>query len=261
MIDTKELISTFKVLALKAGEEILSIYQENFEVEYKEDSSPVTKADKRANELIEQGLRSRYPDIPVLAEESSDDLSRLGQDYCFIVDPLDGTKEFVKKNGEFTVNIALAYKGEPIAGLIFVPVLNEFYYAAKGQGAFFYQSHEKQINVSAQIGDIRLAVSRSHQVEELDKLIERNHIQHIVIAGSAYKGCLVARGDVEAYYRFGRTMEWDTAAMQIIVEEAGGIFMGMDGKPFLYNKENTENPTGFYVINRKENELNLINSY
>jgi len=256
-MDASRIISLFKSLAGAAGEKIREVYRQDFAVEYKEDNSPVTMADKLANELIVQGLKDAYPQIPVLAEESADDLSRLSQVYCFIVDPLDGTKEFVKRNGEFTVNIALARNGVPVAGLIYVPMLREYYYAFENHGAYWHRENEqeKPLRVSERIGDIRLAVSRSHRTPELDKLIEENHIRHIVVAGSAYKACLFARGDVEAYYRFGKTMEWDTAAMQILAEEAGRIFLGMDGRPFTYNKENPENPTGFFLINRMENRL------
>lgn len=256
-MDRSGIISLFKELARSAGEKILEIYREDFAVEYKEDKSPVTMADKMSNEMIVGGLKKAYPGIPVLAEESADDPSRLGQEYCFIVDPLDGTKEFIKRNGEFTVNIALARNGVPVAGLIYVPVLKEYYYASQDRGAFWHRENEeeKPLRVSDRIGDIRLAVSRSHRGPELDRLIEKNNIKHIIVAGSAYKGCLFARGDVEAYYRFGRTMEWDTAAMQIIAVGAGGIFMGMNGRPFMYNKPNPENPSGFYLINRAENAL------
>lgn len=256
-MDAGRIIDLFKKLAAAAGEKILEIYRQDFAVEYKADNSPVTMADKLANELIVQGLKDAYPEIPVLAEESVDDTSRLSKEYCFIVDPLDGTKEFVKRNGEFTVNIALARGGVPIAGLIYVPTLGEYYYAFERQGACWHRENEqeKPLHVSDRVGDIRLAVSRSHRTQELDKLIEENHIKHIIVAGSAYKGCLFARGDVEAYYRFGRTMEWDTAAMQILAAEAGGIFMGMNGRPFVYNKQNPENPSGFFLINRMENWL------
>lgn len=256
-MDRSRIISLFKRLAGAAGEKILEIYREDFTVEYKEDDSPVTMVDKLANDLIVQGLKDEYPHIPVLAEESADDASRLSGEYCFIVDPLDGTREFVKRNGEFTVNIALARGGVPIAGLIYVPVLREYYYAFENHGAWWHRENEEEmpLHVSDRVGDIRLAVSRSHHTRELDRLIETNHIKHIIVAGSAYKGCLFARGDVEAYYRFGKTMEWDTAAMQIIAVEAGGIFMGMNGRPFTYNKANPENPAGFFLINRTENSL------
>lgn len=256
-MDTSGVLDLFRELAAAAGEKILDIYRSDFAVEYKEDNTPVTRDDKVSNEIIERGLKDEYPQIPVLAEESADDLYRLSEEYCFIVDPLDGTKEFVSKTDEFTVNIALARNGIPIAGLIYVPVLGEFYYASENQGAFWYRDKEEEqpLDVSDRIGGIRLAVSRFHRTRELDRLIEKNHIQHVVVVGSVYKGCLFARGDVEAYYRFGRTMEWDTAAMQVIAVEAGGIFMGMDGKPFVYNKPNPENHSGFYLVNRLENRL------
>ena len=257
-MELKKLLDVMKRLALIAGEEILKQYNQEIQVEYKEDHSPVTTADKAANEIIFTGLKSAFPGIPVLAEESADDLSRLGQRTCFIVDPLDGTREFIKKNGEFTVNIALAEDGKPEAGVIYVPVLGEMYFASRNMGAYsVIRGLEEPISVSGRVSDIRLAKSRSHYAPELGALIEKNHITHIIIAGSAYKGCLLARGDVEAYYRFGRTMEWDTAAMEILVNEAGGFFSGMDGKAFCYNKENPENPTGFFVLNKKENALKL----
>ncbi len=192
----------------------------------------------------------------ILAEESFDDLSRIEKRYCFLVDPLDGTKEFIKGNDEFTVNIALTEWGKPIGGVIYVPVYKELYYGWKGEGAFsLINGEKKHLHVSKRIGNIRLAKSRTHHSPMLDELISKNNINHVIVAGSAYKGCLLARGDVEAYYRFGRTMEWDTAAMEIIVTEAGGIFSGMDGKPLAYNKKNPENPQGFYLLNNKENML------
>lgn len=245
-------------LAQEAGKEILRHYNSSIAVEYKEDLSPVTEADKKANEVIVRGLLSEYPHIPVLAEESADDPKRLASSLCFLVDPLDGTREFIKRNGEFTVNIALVEEGRPILGVIYVPVLQELYYGGKGLGAHgVINGQTKRLRVSERIGDIRLAKSRSHYAPEMDRLIEANGITRIIIAGSAYKGCLLARGDVEAYYRFGRTMEWDTAAMEIIALEAGGVFSGMKGNVFQYNKPNPENPTGFYIINREENRLDL----
>jgi len=256
-MDTSGVLGLFAELAADAGEKILEIYHDDFSVEYKHDNTPVTMADRLSNEIILRGLKKEYPGIPVLAEESADDPSRLLKEYCFIVDPLDGTKEFVSRNDEFTVNIALARNGVPVAGLIYVPVLGEFYYASENRGAFWHRGKEKEkpLRVSSRIGDIRLAVSRHHRTRELDMLIKKNRIRNIVVIGSAYKACLLARGDVEAYYRFGKTMEWDTAAMQVIVIEAGGIFMDMDGKPFVYNKPDPENPTGFYLVNRPENML------
>ncbi len=256
MINSKDVLDTIKKLSIMAGEEILKLYEKEIHVEYKEDKSPVTQADKNANDIIVSGIKKEFPDIGILAEESSDDLSRLEKRYCFLVDPLDGTKEFIKGNDEFTVNIALTEWGKPIGGVIYVPVYKELYYGWAGEGAFsLINGEKKRIHVSKRIGDIRLAKSRTHHFHMLDKLISKNNIKHVIVAGSAYKGCLLARGDVEAYYRFGRTMEWDTAAMEIIVIEAGGVFSGMDGKPLAYNKENPENPQGFYLLNNEENKL------
>ncbi len=258
MINSKDVLDTIKELSVTAGKEILKLYRKDIPIEYKEDKSPVTKADKIANDIIISGLNRAFPDIGILAEESSDDLSRLERRYCFLVDPLDGTKEFIKGNDEFTVNIALTEWGKPIGGVIYVPVYKELYYGWAGEGAFsLINGVKKRLHVSKRIGDIRLAKSRSHHSNLLDKLIAENHISHIIVAGSSYKGCLLARGDVEAYYRFGRTMEWDTAAMEIIVTEAGGIFSGMDGNPLLYNKKNPENPQGFYLLNSEENKLTV----
>ncbi len=258
MINSKDVLDTIKELSIIAGEEILKLYMKEIRIEYKEDNSPVTEADKNANDIIVSGIKKEFPDMGILAEESFDDLSRIEKRYCFLVDPLDGTKEFIKGNDEFTVNIALTEWGKPIGGVIYVPVYKELYYGWKGEGAFsLINGEKKHLHVSKRIGNIRLAKSRTHHSPMLDELISKNNINHVIVAGSAYKGCLLARGDVEAYYRFGRTMEWDTAAMEIIVTEAGGIFSGMDGKPLAYNKKNPENPQGFYLLNNKENKLSI----
>jgi len=256
--DLNKILEKMRELSLTAGYEILKHYEKEIEVEYKKDNSPVTSADKAANDIIVHGLKSSFSHIPVLAEESADDLSRLNSRYCFVVDPLDGTREYVKRNDEFTVNIALVEEGRPVAGVINVPVYKELYYALKGGGAYsFIGGIEKRLKVSDRTENIRLAKSRSHYAPELEEVIEKNRIKNIIVAGSAYKGCLLARGDVEVYYRFGRTMEWDTAAMEILITEAGGLFSGMDDRVFSYNKENPENPCGFYALNKKENKLKL----
>lgn len=256
MINSTDVLNTIKRLSIIAGEEILKLYKKEIQIEYKEDHSPVTEADRKANDIITRGLKQEFPVIGVLAKESAEDLSRLDKKYCFVVDPLDGTREFIKRNDEFTVNIALVEWGKPIGGVIYVPVYDELYYGWKGKGAYsIINGLEERLAVSQRIGDIRLAKSRTHHSPELDRLISDNNITRVIIAGSAYKGCLLARGDVEAYYRFGRTMEWDTAAMEIIVTEAGGIFSGMNDNPLLYNKKNPENPQGFYLLNNKENKL------
>jgi len=245
-------------LSKRAGEKILEVYNNKFDVEYKEDKSPLTLADKKSNEVIVKGLKKEFSQYSILSEESKEDKTRYNNDWCWVVDPLDGTKEFIKKNGEFTVNIALTYKQITVLGVIYVPVTKEVYYASKENGAFYEKNGVVQaIKVSDAVKDIRLVCSRSHASERLNKLIEDNKklITDIKSAGSSLKGCLIARGDAEVYYRFGPTMEWDTAAMQCIVEEAGAIFRQMDGSEMIYNRENSLNDKGFYIINKEENLL------
>lgn len=245
-----------KEITKEAGRIILEIYRRDFTVDYKDDMSPITEADRRSNDYIVERLKSRYPECAILAEESRNDPERLNNDWCFIVDPLDGTKEFLNKNGEFTVNIALTYKGRPVLGVIGIPVTGELYYAVKGNGAFYEKDgHSEKIHVSSRTSDIRLVMSRSHKSDRLMQLIEKNGIKNVKRVGSAIKGCLVAKGEAEVYYRFGYTMEWDTAAMQCIVEEAGGIFRQMDDSEMTYNRENSLNEKGFYVINHPANKL------
>lgn len=251
-----DVLETIKQLMGEAAKTILDIYSKDFSVDYKQDSSPLTEADRQSNELIVSVLKNKYPECAILTEESEDDLNRLNNDWCFIIDPLDGTKEFIKKNGEFTINIALAYKGEAVLGVICIPVTGELYYGAKGKGSF-YESEGviKRISVSSRTTDIRMVSSRSHKSDKLDALIEKHGIKNVIIAGSAIKGCLIAKGEAEVYYRFGYTMEWDTAAMQCIVEEAGGIFRQMDNSKMTYNRRNCLNEKGFYAINNAANKL------
>lgn len=245
-------------LAQKAGQKIMEVYNRSYEVEYKDDDSPLTEADKAANKIIVPALKDNFPQYAILSEESKDDRSRLENDWCWVVDPLDGTKEFIKRNGEFTVNIALSYQQRVVLGVIYVPVSGELYYASKDQGAYYKSKDDqepRQIKVSNRTEDIRLVMSRSHASEKLQNLIDKHSIKQVRRAGSSLKGALIARGEAEVYYRFNPTMEWDTAAMQCIVEEAGGIFRQMDGAEMLYNRENSVNEKGFYVVNREENKL------
>jgi 3'(2'), 5'-bisphosphate nucleotidase len=252
----KDACNEAKKLALIAAEEIMNIYDKDFDVEYKEDDSPVTIADKLSNRIISEGLKQKFPQFAILAEESEDDLSRLDNDYCFIVDPLDGTKEFVKKNGEFCINIALSYKGESVMGVVYIPVKKKMYWAITGMGAYSQVEGEEPCRIcpSNKTEKLTIAVSRSHFSKQEQDLIENHDIKNVLQHGSTIKGCLVADGTAEIYYRFdAKTMQWDTAAMQIIVEEAGGIFRQMDGSPMLYNRKELVNVKGFYAVNRKEN--------
>ncbi|MCR4716953.1 MAG: 3'(2'),5'-bisphosphate nucleotidase CysQ [Lachnospiraceae bacterium] len=251
-----------KKLAIKAGEAIMKVYEtEDFGVTYKDDSSPLTKADRAANDIIVPGLKEGFPSYAVLSEEEMDDKARLDNDLCFIVDPLDGTKEFIKRNGQFTVNIALSYKHKSIMGVIYVPVTKELYYAYEGYGAYLDTEDEKgiKLNVTDTVDKsaLRMVMSSSHGDERVDKLVEKYNIKDHVSMGSSLKGCIIAKGGAEVYYRYKPTMEWDTAAMQCIVEEAGGVFRQTDDSEMRYNRENNVNEIGFYILNNVENRLEL----
>lgn len=258
-----ELINELNVAidaAIRAGEKIMEIYSGSIEVEYKENNTPLTLADKRANDIIVDSLLKNFPEYSILSEEKKDTKDRLENDWCWIVDPLDGTKEFIKKNGEFTVNIALSYKHKSVLGVIYVPVTKELYYAVKGHGAHLKsQNFVKELQVSNKSEDLILVASRSHTSKQLSKLIEENNnkFKEVKNAGSSLKGCLIAKGEADVYYRFGLTSEWDTAAMQCIVEEAGGIFRQLDSSDMLYNRENTLNEKGFYIVNDEKNIFNI----
>lgn len=259
-MDYGMLLSVLSGAAAEAGRRIMEVYERGFSVELKEDRSPLTDADRISDEYIRSVLSENYPHIPVLTEESEDDRRRLRSRLCFIVDPLDGTKEFVSRNGEFTVNIALCADHESVAGVVYVPVTGELYTAAKGHGAFRTKDGMKErISVSGRTDNLVLMASRSHRDTRMDALIEANRdkIGSLINAGSSLKGCRVAEGRADVYYRYGPTMEWDTAAMQCICEEAGAAVRQLDGydSPLYYNRTHTRNDMGFYIINRPENKL------
>jgi 3'(2'), 5'-bisphosphate nucleotidase len=255
-LDFNSILEESKKLALEAGKQILEVYQGDIKITVKEDHSPLTEADQRSNEIIVTGLKAKFPQISILSEESVEDAGRHVNPYCFIVDPLDGTKEFIKRNGEFTVNIALSEHGKSIMGVIYVPVTGEMYYALNGQGSFYeVDGSKRKISVTQKTQDLVLMGSRSHQSDAFKAMVEqyKHKIKELQSAGSSLKGCLVAKGDADIYYRFGPTMEWDTAAMQCIVEEAGGIFKQMDHSRMRYNRKNSLNEKGFYAINCADN--------
>lgn len=247
-----------KKLAVQAGAAIIEVYENaaDMQVEYKDGDMPLTVADKRSNKIIVDGLRAAFPAYAVLSEEEKDDLRRLDNEYCFVVDPLDGTKEFIKRNGQFTVNIALSYQNHSVMGVIYVPVTGQLYYAADGMGAYLEDnSGIRKLEVSQRLTDWRVVMSSSHGCDKMDALIEKYNIKNFVKMGSSLKGCLIASGDAEIYYRYNPTMEWDTAAMQCIVENAGGIFRQMDGSEMTYNRVDSLNAKGFYAINSEDNFL------
>jgi 3'(2'),5'-bisphosphate nucleotidase len=226
------------------------------DVELKPDGSPVTNADKMAGEYICRQIRDKYRvKYPILCEETTDDLSRLDSDYCFIVDPIDGTKGFIAGNNEYTVNIALSYKGEPVVGVVYAPATDDLFMAAKHIGAFRSKDggERQKIRCSERTVKLRMARSRNHPDPREDELAMKHGIIDFVTSGSSLKGCLVAAGECDVYYRYGETSEWDTAAMQCIVEQAGGIFRQLDGSKMYYNREDTRNRNGFCAVNWEEN--------
>lgn len=239
---------------------ILEIYNSNnLGVEIKEDNSPVTKADKLADKIIREELSKAFPNYALLTEESTDDLARLNNDYVFIVDPIDGTKEFVAHSDEFTVNIALAYKHKPVVGVILIPVTGEVYFASKGHGSFYEKDGKiTKIHCNSKTNDLTTLVSRFHSTKEEQDAIKRheNRIKHQKVVGSSIKGCLIAKGEAEISFRFtSNSKEWDTCAMQAILEEAGGLLTKFDGTPLVYNREDVYNRDGYIICNCKENLL------
>eukprot|EP01022_Parablepharisma_sp_SALTPOND_P004804 TRINITY_DN12100_c0_g4_i1.p2 TRINITY_DN12100_c0_g4~~TRINITY_DN12100_c0_g4_i1.p2 ORF type:complete len:248 (-),score=27.22 TRINITY_DN12100_c0_g4_i1:329-1072(-) len=232
-------------IARLAGEAILNIYQEDFDVEYKDDKSPLTKADKEANRIITEELKKLYPDIPILSEEGKEVAyqTRKDWDLFWLIDPLDGTKEFIKKNGEFTVNIALIKDQTPVVGVVYAPVLQECYYAKSGEGA--YKDGEKL--PFAKNSTYKVVASKSHRTPETDEFIESLKQTHenleLVSKGSSLKLCLVASGEADIYPRLAPTMEWDTAAAHAVVNESGKkVYEFTSKKELVYNKENLLNP-------------------
>lgn len=249
----KELLNNIIEIAVKAGEEIMTVYNSNdFNVELKNDDSPLTRADIAANDVIVAALGQLTPDIPILSEESAKAPYELRKEWTkfWLVDPLDGTKEFIKRNGEFTVNIALIENGVPILGVVYAPVLETTYSAADGIGAF---KQEKE-NLTQQIKTadhrdqkLKVVASRSHAGPDLQEFLDSLGDYDVISMGSSLKLCLVAEGKAHLYPRLGPTMEWDTGAAHAVVNAAGGKVTDLDKEPLQYNKENLLNPY-FMVI-------------
>ncbi len=264
--------------SLTAGDAILEIYESDFSVEKKADDSPLTLADKRSHEIIDASLTEF--NIPILSEEGRDIEYSVRQnwDQLWIVDPLDGTKEFIKRNGEFTVNIALVKNGLPVLGVIFVPVKNVLYFAERDLGSFKLSdskcieelknqllsekkkesllenlmSHSERLPIKRSTGSSCTIIgSRSHATKELDEFVKEKELEYDVVdfisAGSSLKFCLVAEGKADIYPRLGPTMEWDTAAGQAIAEIAGaGVFDLNTNSPLIYNKADLLNP--YFIV-------------
>lgn len=243
-------------VAVEAGKAILEIYDTgDFGVEMKLDNSPLTKADKAAHNVIVEYLDKYFGDIPILSEEGKNIPyeERKNWDKFWCVDPLDGTKEFIKRNGEFTVNIALIENNYPVLGVIHIPVRGISYLGDEDRGAFIISKERelKAIMTSTKYDEGIVAVkSRSHASDDDEEFFSRFNIADSISIGSSLKFCLVAEGSAHIYKRSGPTMEWDTAAGQAIVEAAGGVVL-RDGKRFWYNKEELLNPGFICACNEK----------
>jgi 3'(2'), 5'-bisphosphate nucleotidase len=245
--DPNKLLLDVTALAREAGRAILEVYASSFSVQEKADSSPLTEADLRSEKLILAGLRRIAPEIPVLSEETRQSAWAVRRNWSrlWVVDPLDGTKEFVRRNGEFTVNIALVDNHRPVLGIVHAPALERDYFACEGIGAFRSDARAagRPIRVSRRgSGAVRVVGSRSHRGSSLDGFLSRVGAHELVEVGSSLKLCLVAEGSADVYPRLGPTCEWDTAAGQCVLEQAGGQVLKLDGEPLEYNREDTLNP-------------------
>ena len=245
------LLDAVIALAIEAGHAIMDIYAQDFSVVKKDDLSPLTEADMAAHHIIVAGLEKLTPELPVLSEESAalPFATRATWNRYWLVDPLDGTREFVKRNGEFTVNIALIENHKPVLGVVYVPVTGVCYYARQGQGAYKQDTVNVQppqpIHARAWNGEqLIVAGSQSHRSNDFDIFLANIGDCQVISIGSSLKSCLVAEGTVHIYPRLGLTSEWDTAAAQCIVEEAGGQLTDTALRPLRYNtKESLLNPS------------------
>ena len=249
-IDVQDIVT----IAKEAGDAIMQIYKQDFEVEYKQDSSPLTLADKKANDIIEDGLNQLSVNFPILSEEGKETPyeDRKDWEYYWLVDPLDGTKEFVKKNDEFTVNIALIHKDTPILGVVYAPALDVCYWAKQGEGAF-KDGQKLPLKMADQRNTYKIVASRSHMSDETQAFIDAIDTQkekELISIGSSLKICLVAEGEADIYPRLGPTMEWDTgSAHAILIESKANIIrypFSKSSKNIVYNKKNLLND--FFIV-------------
>lgn len=240
-------------IAKQAGSAIMKIYgTDDFSVEYKEDSSPLTTADKASHEVIMAGLKKHFPEIPILSEEGTDIPYAVRKEWqrFWLVDPLDGTKEFIKRNGEFTVNIALIEDGKPVTGVVYVPAQDKLYWGTVCEGGWVQQNERAAVPISTRKSDseagLTVVMSRSHPSPELEEYLKEINVAEALPVGSSLKLCVVAEGKADLYPRLGLTMEWDTAAGNAVVLAAGGYVNTLEEVPLVYNKENLLNP--FFVV-------------
>ncbi len=252
-IKTEDIID----IAKEAGSAIMHIYSQEFAFEKKKDQTPLTQADRNSNTIITSRLQKLYPGIPYISEETklTPYKTRKEWTYFWLIDPLDGTKEFIKKNDEFSVNIALIYKTLPILGVIYAPAQNITFYAKKNYGSFKIEGKQRPIRIQAKrtIDTKKLVIvgSRSHSTSELYEFLEKMRKEYVdvefIAAGSSLKFCLIAEGKADIYPRTGPTMEWDTAAGHALVLESGKqVFKFNSNDPLEYNKKDLTN--GWFIV-------------
>jgi len=240
-------LQTIVAIAKDAGDAIMEIYQKDFSIEYKDDQSPLTEADIKSNEIICKELERLYPTIPILSEENKTVSyeERKNWELFWLIDPIDGTKEFIKKNGEFTVNIALIENNTPVLGVVYAPALGDMYYAQKGNGSF-KNGQKLPLHINKLPKErLKVVASKSHLSEETQTFIDNLYTKEIeqVSKGSSLKLCMVAEGTADIYPRLAPTMEWDTGAAHAIVIEVGKRVLQFGKKEnLLYNKEVLLNP-------------------
>jgi 3'(2'), 5'-bisphosphate nucleotidase len=243
----------FERLAIAAGKKVMEVFRDGCAVDQKQDASPVTEADHASEKVILAGLRTAHPDIPCVAEEEAaagilpTDLG----DTFFLIDPLDGTKEFIKRSGDFTVNIALVRAGVPEIGVVYAPASRRFFSGRPGLAEILELDPEDNILVRRKIGiraapsPLTIVASKSHRTPETDSFIGRFDGAEIVSIGSSLKFCLLAAAEADLYPRFGRTMEWDTAAGDAVLRAAGGVTETLDGQPLRYGKRKQADDADF----------------
>jgi 3'(2'), 5'-bisphosphate nucleotidase len=252
-------LDAIKKIVYNAGRKILTIYEKDFEVIYKDDKSPLTEADTISNKIICSQLKELYPAIPILSEENKEVAFEIRKnwEYYWCIDPIDGTKEFIKKNGEFTINIALIHRDIPVLGVVYAPVLNKMYYSKKGEGAYL-NGEKLPLNITK--NNFNIVASKSHLSKETEDFIEllRSTYENLelVSKGSSLKLCMVAEGIADIYPRLAPTMEWDTAAAHAIVLESGK-------NVYLYNED--IDPQAYFssedLVSLKYNKKNLLNPF
>ena len=248
MAITEEIIQGVIALTRQAGSAIMEVYKSEFDIHIKDDNSPITAADMKANAIITDGLKEINPEIPILSEEGREIpfSERSKWETFWLVDPLDGTKEFIKKNDEFTINIAVLKKNQPVFGVVFAPALDILYWGSQDRGAFksISGNSHKPVAVNSQLSDpVQIAGSRSHPSIKMNAFTSQFEKYEIKPMGSSLKICLVADGSVHFYPRLGPTMEWDTGAAHAVLRAAGGeIIKYGTYEPLKYNKRNLLNP-------------------